>query len=176
MLKFNFRFLFLIVFPLNIFGQTGNIDSGKYHPAKEVFEKDYKKQEYSKFSKNQIQIENNKVLLAGIKSIEFNDKSSETTKLILCNGFLDPYLISGSNNLKISIINELVLLNPNPQTKRYSFWIYTSVAENSFFINSLNPSEYYFELQNDDADENTSNADFINGAKLTFLKFGTIII
>ena len=175
MLKFNFRFLFFIIFPLNIFGQTENMNSGKYHPAKEVFEKEYKKHEYSKFSKNQIQIEKNKVLLAGIKSIEFTEKSSETTKLILSNGLLDPYLINGSFNLIISIIDELVLLSPNPRTKRYKFWIYNS-SKNSLMVGLANPSEYYFELQNDDADENTSNEDFINGAKLTFLKFGTIVI
>ena len=175
MLRFNFRFLFLIMFPINIFGQTEDIDSGKYHPAKEVFEKYYKKQEHSKFSKNQIQIENNKVLLGGIKSIEFSDKSSETTKLILYNGLLDPYLINGSFNLTISIIDELVLLSPNPRTKRYKFWIYNS-SKNSLLVGLANPSEYYFELQNENADENTSNKDFINGAELTFLKFGTIVI
>lgn len=43
-------------------------------------------------------------------------------------------------------------------------------------VGLANPSEYYFELQNENADENTSNKDFINGAKLTFLKFGTIVI
>ena len=43
-------------------------------------------------------------------------------------------------------------------------------------VGLANPNEYYFELQNEDADENRTNEDFINGAKLTFLKFGTIII
>jgi len=114
--------------------------------------------------------------LGEIKSIKFDEHSNETTKLILCTGLLDPYLINGSLNLTISIIDELVLLNPNPRTKRYKFWIYKTATENSFFLISLNPSEYYFELQNENANKNTINEDFINGAKLTFLKFGTIII
>jgi len=176
MLKFNFRFLFLIGFPLNFFGQTDNINSGKYHPAKEIFESNYQKQEFARFSRNQIKIENNTVFLGEIKSIQFDEYSNETTKLILCSGLLDPYLINGSLNLTISIIDELVLLNPNPRTKRYKFWIYKTATENSFFLNSLNPREYYFELQNENADENTTNEDFINGAKLTFFKFGTIVL
>ena len=176
MLKINFRFLFLIIFPFNIFGQTENINSGKYHQAKEVFENNYQKQELAKFSKNQIKIKNNTVFLGEIKSIKFDEQSNANTKLILCNGLLDPYLINGSFNLTISIIDELVLLNPNPRTKRYKFWIYNSSKNNSLMVGLANPNEYYFELQNEDADENTTNEDFINGAKLTFLKFGTIII
>ncbi|KFC22056.1 hypothetical protein [Epilithonimonas lactis] len=81
MLKFNFRFLFLIGFPLNIFGQTENINSGKYHPAKEIFESNYQKQEFARFPKNQIRIENDTVFLGEIKSIKFDEHSNETTKL-----------------------------------------------------------------------------------------------
>ena len=172
----SYRFLLLIIFPLNAFGQTENINNGKYHPAREIFESNYQKQEFARFPKNQIRIENDTVFLGEIKSIKFDEHSNETTKLILCNGLLDPYLINGSLNLTISIIDELVLLNPNPRTKRYKFWIYKTATENSFFLNSLNPNEYYFELQNENANENTTNENFINGAKLTFLKFGTIII
>jgi len=175
MLKYNFRFLFLIIFPLNIFGQTENINNGKYAPAKEVFERDYQKQEYTKFSKNQIKVENNTVFLGEIKSIAFSEESNETTKLILCNGLLDPYVINGSFKLKISHIDELYLLNPNSTTKRYKFWIFYFNTGNPL-TDSVNPHEYYFELQNKMADENTSNKDFIYGAKLTFLKYGGIII
>lgn len=175
MLRFNFRFLILIIFPLNIFGQTENINSGKYHPAKEVFEKEYKKQEYAKPSKKQIRVENNTVFLGEIKSIEFSEESNETTKLILSNGLLDPYVINGSFKLKISHIDELNLLNPNSTTKRYKFWNFYFNTGNPL-TDSVNPHEYYFELQNKMAYENTLNADFINGANLTFLKYGGIII
>lgn len=167
--------LLLILIPIGIFGQTENINTAKYHPAKEIFEKQYINQEYQRLPKSRIKVENNTVFLEEIKSIEFSKDSSETTKLILCNGFLDPCLINGSYNLQISIINELILLNPNPQTKRYSFWIYNSAKDDLFLSNSVNPHEYYFELHNEKADENTSNEDFINGAKLTFFKSGGIV-
>jgi hypothetical protein len=177
------KIIFTILIPLNIFGQTENINSGKYHPAKEVFESKYQKEEYSKFASNKIKIENNKIILDNLKFIEFDEKSDTKTKLILSNGFLDPYKINGSINLKISKIDELSLLNPNPQTKRFKFWIFpiqnqkvNSSELEKMLSNRINPSEYYFELQNKFADENTSFEDFIKGANLIFLIFGTIII
>ena len=175
--------IFTILISFNILGQTENINSGKYHPAKEVFESKYKKKEYSKFTTGQIRIENNKVIFGNLKSIEFDEKSDAETKMILSSGLIDPTKINGSVHLKISKINELPLLNPNPQTKRFKFWIFPiqSQKENSSELektlsNRVNPSEYYFELQNKFADENTSFEDFIKNAKLTFLIFGTIII
>jgi len=175
------KIIFTLLISFNIFGQTENINSGKYHPAKEVFESKYKKKEYSKFATNQIKIENNKVILDNLKFIEFDEKSDTKTRLILSNGYLDPYKINGSMNLKILKIDELPLLNPNPQTKRFKFWIFPIQNQNSSELekklsNRVNPSEYYFELQNKYADENTSFEDFIKNAKLTFLIFGTIII
>lgn len=175
------KIILTILIPLNILGQTENINSGKYHPAKEVFESKYQKEEYSKFATTKIEIKNNKVILDKLKFIEFDEKSDTKTKLILTNGFLDPYIINGSINLKISKIDELSLLNPNPQTKRFKFWIFPIQNQNSSELekklaNRVNPSEYYFELQNNYANENTSFEDFIKNAKLTFLIFGTIII
>ncbi|WP_417429834.1 hypothetical protein [Halpernia sp.] len=160
---------------LNFFGQTENINSGKYHPAKEIFETKYKKMTFGKFLPSQIIVTDNKVSFNITKSFEFSEKSNQLTKLILTSGLLDPYEINGSYQLTISIIDELYLLNPNPQTRRFKFWIYNSNSKNSF-LNSVNPSEYYFELQNENADENTTLADFIKGAQLTFLTFGTIVI
>ncbi len=167
----------IIVFliSLNIFGQNENINSGKYHPAKEVFEKQYKRMTFQKFLPSQIKRTENKVTFNLIKSFEFSNKSSDLTKLVLTSGLLDPYEINGSYNLQISIIDELILLNPNPQTKRFKFWIWYSASENSL-LNVANPHEYYFELQNENADEKTKIEDFIKGAELTFLTFGTIII
>lgn len=167
--------ILIILIPLNIFSQAENINSGKYYPAKEVFENNYKKMTFQKFHPSQIKIYNNKVTFNLVKSFEFSEKSNNVTKLILCSGLLDPYQINGSNNLKISIIDELPLLNPNPQTKRFKFWIWYSASENPL-LNVANPHEYYFELQNKNADEKTSMEDFIKSAELTFLTFGTIII
>ena len=174
-MKTTIQIIFLILIPLNIFAQTENINSGKYHPAKEIFEKHYEKSEYPKFAKSQIKVEKNKVILSDIKSIEFNENSDEKTKLILKSGLLDPYLINGSYNLKIGWIDELTLLNPNPQTKRFKFWIFYSGNKNPL-LNSVNPHEYYIELYNENANENSNFENFVKDAKLTFLKYGGITI
>jgi hypothetical protein len=169
------KFIFSILIPLNVFAQAENINSAKYHPAKEVFEKKHEVRAYRKYLKSQILIYKNKVLFNDLKYFEFNEQSSETTKLILTSGLLNPYEINGSQNLTISEITELPLLNPNAQTKRFSFWIYQAKTGNPL-TNTVNPVEYYFELQNDNANKQTSFKEFVEGSKLTFLTFGTIII
>ena len=54
-----------------ISAQEENINSGKYHPAKEHFETEYQPHDYFKFSKSQIQIDGNKVVLDKLKSITY---------------------------------------------------------------------------------------------------------
>ncbi|QIG88652.1 hypothetical protein G6R40_02760 [Chryseobacterium sp. POL2] len=176
------QIIFLILIPFNIYSQSENINSGKYHPAKEIFEKKYKKKDYLKFTELQVKIETNKVILNNTKTIEFAEKLDYKYKLILQNGFLDPYEINKSSYLKIASFDELSLLNPNPQTKRFKFWIFPTKANSNqtdfekLLSSRINPDEYYLELTNENANENTSYEDFIKNAKLTFLIFGTIII
>ena len=174
--------LFALLFSVNIFAQTENIDSGKYHPAKEIFESKYKKETYHKFSKSQIKVESNKVVFNNTKTIEFAEKLPQKFKLILENGLLDPYTINQRSYLKLTGFDELTLLNPNPQTRRFKFWIFptknnsTETDFEKLLSSRINPDEYYFELTNNNADENTTDKEFIEGAELTFLIFGTIII
>lgn len=59
-------------------------------------------------------------------------------------------------------------LNPNPQTKRFIFWV--------FRIGAANPTEYYFELYNKNATKETSIEEFIENARMTFYYKGTLII
>lgn len=167
--------ILILFISINFFGQTENLNSGKYHPAKEIFENKYKRMTFGKFLPSQIIVSDNKVSFNITKSFEFSEKSNQLTKLILTSGLLDPYEINGSYQLTISTIDELNLLNPNPHTRRFKFWIYYSNSKNPL-INSINPHEYYFELQNKNANENTKLTDFIKGAELTFLTFGTIVI
>ena len=166
--------IFLILIPLKIFGQTENLDNGKYNIPKMVFDKKYQKMEFSHFPKSQIKVINNKFYFND-KSFELWDKKDDLTKLILTSGLLNPNEINRGQNIKISIFTELPLLNPNPQTKRFKFWIYPNHDKNAL-VNMINPSEYYFELENENATEQTTIEDFVNGAKLTFLTFGTIIL
>lgn len=174
--------ILLILIPFNIFAQSENINSGKYHPAKEMFKKKYKKTDYSKFTESQIKIEANKVILNNTKTIEFTEKLDYKYKLIIQNGLLDPYEINKSSYLKLASFDELILLNPNSQTKRFKFWIFPTKTNSNLtdfeklLSSRVNPDEYYFELTNENANENTNYEDFIKGAKLTFLIFGTIII
>lgn len=67
------------------------------------------------------------------------------------------------------------LLNPDSQTKRFKFWG-ISPKDETAEVALMNPIEYYFEIQNESATENTSFEDLVNGATLTFLKRGGIIL
>ena len=147
------KILLLSLIPFNTFGQVT----------------------YVKFPKSQIKGENNKIILDNLKSIEFSENSDSLTKLILSNGLLDPYQINGSYNLKISTITEIPEPNPNSKIKRFNFWIFYFGNENPL-LNSVNPHEYYFELQNENATKNTSIENFIEGAKLNVLKYNVIIL
>jgi len=167
--------IILIIIPVLIFGQTEDIDSGKYHPAKEIFEIKYEKVHYPKFLKSQIRTIGNKVILGEMKSLEFNEESDEKTKIILKSGLLDPYLINGSYHLKIGWIDELTLLNPNSQTKRFKFWVFYT-GHNNPLLNSVNPHEYYLEFYNAKATENTTFINFMENAHLTLIKYGGIIL
>ncbi|OWR14137.1 hypothetical protein [Chryseobacterium sp. VAUSW3] len=167
--------IILIIIPVFIFGQAENIDSGKYYPAKEIFETKYEKEHYPKFLKSQIKTVGNKVILGEMKSLEFNDQSNEKTKIILKSGLLDPYWINGSYHLKIGWIDELTLLNPNSQTKRFKFWIFYTGHKNPL-LNSVNPHEYYLEFYNAKATENTTFINFMENAHLTLIKYGGIIL
>jgi hypothetical protein len=156
-------------------------NSGKYSLAKKHFETEYERHEYPKYLKSQIQSYKDKVVIDVIKVFEFSEDMDDKFKLILENGLLDPMRIAGTPFVNISNILELSSLNPDYKTKRFSFWIYREKSlESGIFQTSLNnrinPEEYYFELQNENADESTSFEEFVKGAKLTYLGYGGIII
>lgn len=177
-----FTILSIIIFSVKGNAQTENINSGKYHPAKEHFETQYKKQEYPKYSKFQTKLEKDRVVIDVVKVIEFPKYLDEKFKLIFENGLLDPMRINGNLVLKIASMDELPLLNINPQTKRFIFWIFpknnNGEKDSVEYVlrGKVNPDEYYFELQNENADEHTSFKEFVEGAKLTYLAYGGIII
>ena len=162
-------------------GQTEDINSGKYYSAKEHFETQYIKQGYSRYLKSQIKIENNKVIINVVYHIEFPENLDNKFKLILGSGLLYPMVINRSPMVKISMMDELPLLDINPKTKRFKFWVFRNneTLQNGIVEkigDSSNPEEYYFELYNENADTNTSFNDFVEGAKLTYIGYGGIII
>ena len=176
-------FIFTVfLFISKISAQREDINSGKYNGAKEHFETEYQYQDYSKFSKSQIQIDGNKVVLDRLQSIVYPKDTDKNLKLIFENGLLDPMQIVQHPHLVVSGIDELPLLNPNPQTKRFSFIVFRNNVQiggnelTQTLVGSLNPDIYFFEIQNKKADENTSFEDFIKDANLTYLGHGGILL
>lgn len=174
--------MFVAFFAIKGIAQTENINSGKYHPAKEHFETIYKQQEHSKYLRSQVKLEKAKAIINVVNILEFPENVGEKFKLIFGSGLLYPMAINGTPHVKIAAINELPLLNINPQTKRFSFWMFgqDEFLGKSVLLglleNRVNPTEYYFELYNENADEMTSFEEFIDGAKLTYIQSGGIII
>jgi hypothetical protein len=78
------------------------------------------------------------------------------------------YNLIRNDSLKICCIKEVKGLNPNPQTKRYKFWV--------FDLGLINPTEYYFELYNEHANQDTPLDEFLKNARMTFYYKGSIII
>jgi hypothetical protein len=168
----------IIIFFLSIvilLGQERIASKDEYLHAKEVFKKQYKKEIYEKHQGTITEIDET--------IIKFNEELLKIRihndyKAIFLNGIFYPEIIVGypdstlvsngeyinplfrRDSLFITNFLELKKLNPNPQTKRFLFWV--------FYRHRTNPSEYYIELQNKKATKKTSISDFIKGATLTF--------
>jgi hypothetical protein len=176
-----------------IFGQNENLNQTKYQFAKKVFENEYLKTTYEKFG-GKIVIENETTIKYDEKTLNIPNLNAEL-KLIFTNGIFYPNIVTGNqiaeikteeelnkmpqnekvfynmtrtDYLRIGNFDELKLLNPNCQTKRFLIWIYRK--------GMANPTEWYFELQNNKANEKTKLSEFMENAELTFIKKGTIII
>ena len=73
-----------------------------------------------------------------------------------------------NDTITISNVEELTFLNPSYKVKRFKFLRYYKWI--------INPSVYFFELTNDIATDKTDLISFIRGAKLTFIKSGSLLI
>jgi len=78
------------------------------------------------------------------------------------------YNLVRNDSLSICCFEQLEKLNPNPQTKRFKFWV--------FRIGLANPTEYYLELQNDKATKATTMKEFLENSIMTFFYKGTLIM
>lgn len=78
------------------------------------------------------------------------------------------YNLTRNDSLSICCFEPLGLLDPNPQTRRFKFWV--------FRIGMANPTEYYLELQNYKATKATTLKEFLESSTMTFYYKGTIII
>jgi hypothetical protein len=78
------------------------------------------------------------------------------------------YLLSRNDSLGVGIMEELKFLNPSAKIRRYKLYL----SRPGF----ANRSMYIFELTNDNATIETDLKNFLFGAKLTFLKFISILL
>lgn len=175
----------------NCFGQS--INETKYRHAKNVFNStEYVKGSYDRFYGQIIPIDSNTFKI-GEKVLEINSENKVLKQLILLGIFnvdiifgkntsikskaeidsLDVaqkvfYNISRNDSLSICCFEELDKLNPNPQTKRFKFWVMSSGASNL--------TEYYIELYNEKAIKETEMDEFIKNSKMSFYYKGTLIL
>jgi hypothetical protein len=172
-------------------GQTDN--EKKYQFAKDVFNsKEYVKRNYDRFYGRIDSIDSN-TFKFGEKILKIETGNNELRKLIGIGIFnadeifgkqttkkskaeLDSlsqnqkvfFNLSRNDSLAICCFESLEKLNPNPQTKRFKFWVMR--------IGVANPTEYYIELYNDKATKETELGKFIENSKMSFYYKGTLII
>ncbi|MGV3460909.1 MAG: hypothetical protein ACO1N9_10705 [Flavobacterium sp.] len=175
------------------YSQTESLTDNKYILPKKVFEAEYKPQKHKPY-KGKITITNKNTIRYGDKVLTIPDLE-ENYRRIFTSGLFHPEVIVGNekvvlkskaeldtvsqlkrflynlarrDSIQIGSLDELKLLNPNPQTKRFVFWLSQK--------NIMNATECYFELYNAKATDKTSMNEFISGARLTFYHRGSIII
>lgn len=170
-MKTLFKFILVLLIPLNLFGQN---TKSKNNELSFFDQKEFRK-EYKKYSKLEIKIFENSVLINDSIIVNFHKELDSKYKTIIENGFLTPETINNVNNLRLTNFADLPGLENNFRIKRFRFWIFYPNTNNPL-TNTINPDEYYFELKNENANEGTNYEDFIKGAKMTFIKFKTLII
>jgi hypothetical protein len=139
--------------------------------AQQLFEKHYLKQTYKRFN-GRIDTAKNSYKYKD-RTIEIFNTSSELKDLFM-KGILYPslieaeFIISASDKVSISDLEEQKFLSNDPKKKRFKFL--------AFRKGFANPTCYFFELTNVNATNNTNMKEFINGSTLTFFKDGWIQI
>lgn len=133
--------------------------------AKEIFRKEYKKEEHSRYGKQIIAVNAN-TYQYGYQYFSIPELA-DSIKPLFTSGILYSSLF-GANASGIGNIEELPFPELPPAIKRFSCWVNSQ--------GFANPVVYVFELTNEQATKQTDLKSFIMGASLTFIKQGTIII
>src|SRR5690554_737617 len=118
-MKINFKLLIIFFSLSNLLFAQVNDNPTYYNPLKKVFDARDGNLKYSKITKEKIQLFENKAIIDGIE-IEFLEPLSDVFIQILENGLFVPTEIRGN----LCCLQELSQINPNPQTKRFSFWTF----------------------------------------------------
>lgn len=136
--------------------------------AQEFFKKEYEKSEYPIYE-GTIILTSHRILF-GDRYIEYSTQNSEFG-MIFKKGLIHPSLF-GLNNLQIGDLEELTFLSDDPSIKRFRF---THFDRTVLDTKIANPRVYLFELENEDVEGEETLAEFIENAKLTFLKAGWVM-
>lgn len=131
--------------------------------TKQIFKFDYKKKNYKRF-KGQISRVDSTTFKFDSLIVRIIDPGDKRLILMLEKGILSPWMRA----LKINISDELTELNPSYKVKRFRLSVH--------MFNIMNPTVYFIELTNKDATPEMDIMKFIEGANLTFLKQGWVMI
>lgn len=146
-------------------------NQGEYedYSAWKFFKNEYKKESYKTFE-DSISKSGNEITFSGHTIGVFCIKEY---KHIFTGGIIYPEIIRshkiGGKISNITNVEELTFLESDQKVKRFRMW----VSDNEL----ANPIVYFFELTNNKAKgSNLTTTEFIEGAKLTFLKQGWLIM
>lgn len=157
--------------------------------AIKVFKNEYQKRDFNKYDGHIVEIRSN--VLKYDKQYFIIVDAKESIKTIFELGIIYPTLVDEwynyskkndstitnkpksfnlfkGDSLYIANVEEMKFLNPSPQIKRFRFWLYRD--------GFMNPTVYLFELENKEATKNTGLSGFIEGAKLTFINKGWLVM
>ncbi len=136
--------------------------------ARKLFQGYYRYQVYPKF--------NGTIRVNLVKQIQLVSYNSDTLRLVdvddaflllFTEGTIYP-TVAGLNFHQISAIEELKNTTNSPKRRRFMFIVF-----NPF---TVNPTKYIFEVKNESASNSTDTKTFMQGAVLTFMKQGWLMI
>ena len=133
--------------------------------AEKFFAEKYQKQSYKRY-KGDITLADKGRIYYDKTFITLHYTAPEL-KAIFTSGTIYPSLL-GTDSSRITDVEQLMFMKTSPQVKRFRLWLFNSLT--------ANPIVYFFELINNKATKETSTADFIKNAELTFIKEGWLII
>lgn len=136
--------------------------------ARRLFQDDYRYQVYPKF--------NGTIRVNLVKQVQLVSYNSDTLRLVnVDDAFLPLFTegtiyptVAGLSFHQMSAIEELKNATNSPKRRRFTFIVF-----NSFIAN---PIKYIFEVKNESASNSTDTKTFMQGAVLTFMKQGWLMI
>jgi len=130
--------------------------------TKRLFKFEYKKKNYKRFKGQISRIDSTTFRFDSV--VVKNVDQDKRLLLMLEKGILFPWM----PGLRINMWDELTELNPSFKVKRYRLSVH--------MFNISNPTVYFIELTNDKATADMDIMKFIEGANLTFLKQGWVMM